>query len=88
VARYSVAIKRSAARELEAVDRKGDRQRLVARIAALARNPRPVDCEKLAGDLPAYRVRQGDYRVLYTVDDTERSVVVLKIGHRREVYRR
>jgi len=88
VARYSVAIKRSAARELEAVDRKGDRQRLVARIAALARNPRPVDREKLAGDLPAYRVRQGDYRVLSTVDDTERSVVVLKIGHRREVYRR
>jgi len=88
VARYSVAIKRSAARELEAVDRKGDRQRLVTRIAALARNPRPMGCEKLAGDLPAYRVRQGDYRVLSTVDDTERSVVVLKIGHRREVYRR
>ncbi|TMA83216.1 MAG: hypothetical protein E6J72_00570 [Deltaproteobacteria bacterium] len=47
-----------------------------------------MDCEKLAGDLPAYRVRQGDYRVLSTADDTERSVVVLKIGHRREVYRR
>jgi len=86
--RYSVSIKRTAARELEAVARKGDRQRLVARIRGRSQaiHAHPA-CEKLAGHTYAYRVRQGDYRVLYTVDDAERSVVVFKIGHRREVYR-
>ncbi len=61
--------------------------RLVARIEALASNPRSPACEKLAGQTHAYRARQGDYRVLYTVDDVERRVVVFRIGHRREVYR-
>jgi len=59
----------------------------VARIEALASNPRPPAREKLTGHTHAYRVRQGDHRVLYTADDVERSVVVFKIGHRREVYR-
>ncbi len=85
MARYRLSIKRSAARELEAVARKGDRQRLVARIEPLASNPRPSAYEKLAGHTHAYRVRQVENRVLYTVDDVERSVVVFKIGHRREV---
>ena len=87
MARYSLSIKRSAARELEAVAQKGDRQRLVARIESLGSNPRPPNCEKLAGYVDRYRVRQGDYRVVYTVDDAERSVMIFKIGHRREVYR-
>jgi len=87
VAKYNLSIKRSAARELGAVAQKGDRQRLVARIEALGNNPRPPGCEKLAGYADRYRVRQGDYRVVYTVDDAERIVVIFKIGHRREVYR-
>jgi mRNA interferase RelE/StbE len=55
-------------------------------LAALAADPRPPGCQKLAtGD--GYRVRQGDYRIVYTVDDEDRVVEVYKIGHRREIYR-
>jgi mRNA interferase RelE/StbE len=87
VARYRLSIKRSAAGELEAVAHKADRQRLVARIGALAEDPRPPGCEKLAGHSDRYRVRQGDYRVVYSVDDAQRIILVVKVGHRREVYR-
>ena len=85
MASYRLLIKPSAVKELETLPRK-DRQRVVARIRALAADPRPAGCEKLAGQ-DLYRVRQGDYRVLYSIADTERSIVVIKIGHRREVYR-
>jgi mRNA interferase RelE/StbE len=87
VARYRLSIKQSAARELEDVAQKRDRQRLVARIEALAENPRPAGCEKLAGHSSRYRVRQGDYRIVYSVDDAERVVLIVKVGHRREIYR-
>ena len=87
MARYRLSIKRSAARELEAVAKKADRQRLVARIEALAGDPRPPGCEKLAGHSDRYRVRQGNYRVVYSVDDAQCVVLVVKVGHRREVYR-
>lgn len=87
MARYRLSIKRSAARELEAVAQKADRQRLVARIEALARDPRPPGCDKLAGHSDRYRIRQGDYRVVYSIDDAEHVVLVVKVGHRREVYR-
>jgi mRNA interferase RelE/StbE len=87
VARYSLLIKLSASRELEAVNQKADRQKLVARIEALADNPRPRGCEKLAGFDDRFRLRQGDFRVVYSVDDRGHTIVVVKIGHRREVYR-
>jgi len=87
VGRYNLRIKRSAAKELEGVAQKGDRQRLVARIQALSTEPRPPGCEKLSGYADRYRVRQGDYRVVYAVDDGEQIVLIVKIGHRREVYR-
>ncbi len=87
MARYRLSIKRSAAKELEAVAQKADRRRLVTRIEALSSNARPPSCEKLAGYADRYRIRQGDYRVVYSVDDAQRIVLVVKIGHRREVYR-
>jgi mRNA interferase RelE/StbE len=62
------------------------RHRIIARIQGLARQPRPPNCEKLAGE-EKYRLRQGDYRILYSVDDAAKDVTVVKIGHRREVYR-
>jgi mRNA interferase RelE/StbE len=74
--------------EIETISTKRERQRVVRRIAALATEPRPHGCEKLTGATSAYRVRQGHYRVIYLVDDAERTVDVLKVGHRREVYRR
>jgi len=85
VARYSIGIKPSAVKELEAIDRK-DRKRIVGRIQGLAADPRPPGSEKLSG-AEKYRVRQGNYRVLYTVDDDAEEVVVVKIGHRKDVYR-
>ena len=85
MANYRLQIKQSAAKELEAVPQK-DRRRIVRRIAALAKDPRPPGCEKLSGQ-EKYRVRQGDYRIVFAVDDEELNVVVVKIGHRRDAYR-
>ena len=73
--------------ELEAIDRKADRQRIVRAIQALAENPRAAGCEKLAGAEDRCRVRVGSYRVVYAIRDLKRVVDIVKIGHRREVYR-
>lgn len=83
---YELFIKPSAAKELEAVGRKSDRRRIVDKIYALKDDPRPSGCEKLTGQ-DRYRLRQGQFRILYVVDDDERVVTVVKIGHRRDVYR-
>ena len=85
MASYSLEIKRSAAKELAQLPPK-DRGRIVARIQALADDPRPVGAEKLSGQ-ERYRVRQGDYRILYEIEDQVLRIMVVKIGHRREVYR-
>jgi len=82
---YRLLIKSSAAKELEAVHKK-DRRRIVRRIEGLAVDPRPSGCEKLSGE-DKYRVRQGDYRVIYLVSDERHEVTVFKIGHRSEIYR-
>lgn len=82
---YSLLVKRSAERELRKVPR-ADLQRITQRIKDLAAIPRPSGSEKLAGQ-DSYRIRQGDYRIVYTVDDDQRQVEIIKIGHRREVYR-
>jgi mRNA interferase RelE/StbE len=87
VAGYRLLIKPSAGKEIEALGHKKDRQRIINRIAALANEPRPVGCEKLAGAEERYRIRQGQFRVVYVVDDATRTVEVVKVGHRREVYR-
>lgn len=85
MASYSLEIKRSAARELEQVPLK-NRRRIVARIQALAHDPRPPGAEKLSGQ-ERYRIRQGDYRILYEIENQILRVMVVKIGHRRDVYR-
>jgi mRNA interferase RelE/StbE len=87
VASYSVLIKTSAAKELEAVEPRSVRARIVSRIESLAANPRPRGSQKLAGDEERHRIRQGSYRVVYAIDDEARVVEVFKVGHRREVYR-
>ena len=71
MARYRVLIKPSAAKEIEAVDQKKDRQRIVARIHSLADDPRPSGCEKLAGEQDRYRMRAGRYRIIYSIGETE-----------------
>ena len=85
MASYRLLIKPSAASELEARPRE-DRRRIVARLRGLSDEPRPPGCEKLSG-LELYRLRQGNYRILYDVADAERAVTIVKIGHRRDVSR-
>jgi mRNA interferase RelE/StbE len=85
VASYSLVIKRPAAKELEDLTLKG-RRRVVARIRELASHPRPPGCEKLSG-AEKYRIRQGDIRVLYEIADREAVITIVRIGHRRDVYR-
>ena len=84
---YKIQIKTSASKELDLVGSKKDRQRIVSRIYSLAENPRPTGCEKLTAEEDKYRIRQGNYRVVYSINDQQRLVVVTKIGHRREIYR-
>jgi mRNA interferase RelE/StbE len=83
---YKLLITATAARELAAVGTKKDRQRIVARIRSLAREPRPLGSQKLTAR-EQYRVRQGAYRIVYEIDDVERTVTVFRIGHRKGVYR-
>ena len=84
---YRLLIKPSAAKELEAIGTKRDRQRIVTRSRSLATEPRPSGCEKLAGMSSLFRVRQGQYRVIYSVDDARHAVEIIKVGHRGEIYR-
>ena len=87
MALYKLSIKPSAGKELEAVGSKQDRTRIISKISALADNPRPRGSEKLAGYDDRYRFRQGNYRVVYEIDDDSSHVTIYKIGHRRDVYR-
>ena len=87
MAAYRILIKTSAARELERLGTKADRARIVERIRALADDPKPHGCEKLAGYSDRFRIRQGNYRVIYLVDDRQREVTIFKLGDRKEVYR-
>ena len=85
MASYSVFFVPVAEKQIEQLQKR-DRQRVVAAIRALADDPRPRGCEKLS-TLEKYRIRVGDYRVVYTIDDRIVRVVVVKVGHRRDVYR-
>lgn len=85
MASYSVHLSRSAERELRGVP-PPDRMRVWRRIRELEEDPRPSGCMKLAG-AEGGRIRQGDWRVIYLADDASREVRIVRIGHRREVYR-
>jgi mRNA interferase RelE/StbE len=86
VARSEVLIKRSAVKEIVAIRRKKNRQRVVERIRRLAADPRSPGCHKLSGR-DRYRIRQGSYRILYSIEDERLIVYVVKVGHRKHVYR-
>ncbi|TMH83613.1 MAG: type II toxin-antitoxin system RelE/ParE family toxin [Betaproteobacteria bacterium] len=87
MAEYRLLIKASAAKEIEALGTKADRQRVIQRIRQLATDPRTLGSEKLAGYADRYRVRQGQYRIIYLIDDGRHEVTIFKVGHRRDVYR-
>jgi len=84
--RYAVRLARRAVRALADLQRR-DQQRIRAAIDLLAENPRPPNCVALQGEAGVYRVRVGDYRIVYEVFDRLLVVQVVRIGHRREVYR-
>lgn len=86
MASYKVFIKKTAAKEIEELPKK-DLVKVLARIESLANDPRPAGAEKLAG-LELFRVRQGMYRIVYSIEDAVLTVWVVKVGHRREIYRR
>lgn len=85
MASYSILFRESARKDLFSIPSK-DLKRIMERIGSLAGNPRPMGCEKLTAQ-EKYRIRQGVYRIIYSIQDTELTVWVIKIGHRREVYR-
>lgn len=83
--RYSLEFKRSVARDVEGIPKR-DLRRILDRIEALRDDPRPPGCVKLSGQ-EYYRVRQGNYRIVYEIIDDRLVVVVIAVGHRRDVYR-
>ena len=85
MAKYNILIKPSAGKEIESIPRK-DRIRIIQKIQGLVNIPRPQGCEKLTGD-NRYRIRQGVYRIVYSVSDRELNIIVVKVGHRRYVYK-
>lgn len=83
---YKVLIKPSAVKDIEAIPRKKDRQNIILKIKRLSHDPRPPGCQKLSGN-DRYRLRHGQYRIIYAIEDKELVVYVVKVGHRKEVYR-
>ncbi len=85
MAAYSILFKESVRKDFDSIPSK-DLMRIMERIGMLAENPRPVGSEKLSGQ-ERYRIRQGNYRIIYSIQDNELTVWVVKVAHRREVYR-
>lgn len=85
MATYELLYRPSIAKDLRGLP-KADVRRILARSETLRMDPRPAGSEKLSGE-EGYRIRQGDYRILYNIYDTQVMVEVVKIGHRKDVYR-
>ena len=86
MANYKILIKTSAAKELKRLPKK-DVQRIISKIQSLSKDPRPHGCEKLSAQ-ERYRIRQANYRIVYSIEDDKLIVYVIKIAHRSEVYRK
>lgn len=85
MAKYEISLKKSAVKELGDIPKK-ELQKIIKKIQALSSDPRPQGSQKLS-DKEQYRIRQGDYRVIYAIDDDSFAVHIIKVGHRREIYR-
>ena len=83
---YNLLIRPAAAKELAALPRK-DRERITTKLNSLSTEPRPAGCEKLSGHESLYRLRRGSYRIVYWIDDVSQTVGVIRIRHRKDVYR-
>ena len=85
MAKYEIYFKESVWKDLKGIPKR-DLKRILSRTQSLGDDPRPSGSEKLTGQ-ELYRVRQGNYRILYSIEDNELTVWVIKVGHRKEVYR-
>jgi mRNA interferase RelE/StbE len=83
---YAITFARSARKELQSLAVSVIRK-ILPRIEALARQPRPLNCRKLQGEENLWRIRVGDYRIIYSINDAERIVDIIAIRHRRAAYR-
>jgi mRNA interferase RelE/StbE len=84
MAAYKIFFKKSVAKDFNVIP-KNDLKKILGRIEALAEDPRPPGCEKLTGQ-QRYRLRQGRYRILYSIQDDELTVWIVKVGHRKDIY--
>ncbi len=82
---YSLFFKESVQKDFDGIPKK-ELRKILSRIRSLAANPRPPGCEKLTGQ-NRYRMRQGRYRIVYSIHDEERTVTVVKVRHRKDIYR-
>jgi len=86
IKRYTIQVRRSATKELRRLPKK-EVDKIAQLITKLAVNPRPAGCKKLQGEDNMWRLRSGNYRVLYTVDDGKVMIEVVSVRHRKDVYR-
>jgi mRNA interferase RelE/StbE len=85
MAAYKLFFKKSVQKDFDSIPKK-DLKRILSRIESLSEDPRPKGCEKLTGQ-ERYRLRQGRYRIVYSIQDDELTVWVVKVGHRKDIYR-
>jgi len=85
VAKYELLIRPSVAKDVRGIPR-SDLEKILGRIQSLREDPRPPGCVRLSGS-ECYRIRQGDYRIVYEIHDDRVVVIVVRVGHRRDVYR-
>jgi mRNA interferase RelE/StbE len=85
MAEYRVYFRVSVEKDLIAIP-KSDLKKILQRIKKLSENPRPLGCEKLTGQ-ERYRIRQGRYRIVYSIQDRELTVWIVKVSHRKDIYR-
>ena len=86
MASYRIYLRKAAAKELKKLP-KPTIQKVIKRIESLTIEPRPIDCVKLTGQ-ELYRIRQGSYRIVYSIQDVVLTVWVIKISHRKDIYQR
>ena len=86
MAEYNILFRRSVTKDLDRIPKK-DLKRIINIIKSLSDKPRPAGCEKLSGQ-EKYRVRKGNYRIVYSIRDKDLTVWIVKVSHRRDVYRK
>ena len=85
MASYEIFFRKSVEKDFKSIP-KNELKKIIKRIGELAENPRPQSCEKLTGQ-DRYRLRQGNYRIIYSIQDKELTIWVVMVGHRKDIYR-